>query len=67
MVLLAVGKVAASTRSSFAKLKASITISSSIGKLNTAVSETKLILLKSKIDYTVDVYLLKKALGDKLY
>lgn len=32
-----------------------------------SVSESQLLLMKSKIDYTVSVYKLKVALGDKLY
>jgi len=34
---------------------------------NTAVSESRLILLKSRIDYAAGVYRLKAALGEKLY
>jgi len=34
---------------------------------NTSVSESKLMLLKSKIDYAASVYRLKAALGDRLY
>jgi outer membrane protein len=34
---------------------------------NTSVSESKLLLLKARIDYTVSVYKLKAALGERLY
>jgi len=34
---------------------------------STAVSESRLILLKSRIDYAAGVYRLKAALGEKLY
>ena len=34
---------------------------------STAVSESRLMLLKSKIDFTVNVYKLKSAIGDRLY
>ena len=33
----------------------------------TSVSESKLVLLKSKIDYILNVYKLKAALGQRLY
>lgn len=34
---------------------------------STAVSESRLMLLKSKIDYTVNLYKLKSAVGERLY
>ncbi|MDP4185343.1 MAG: TolC family protein, partial [Bacteroidota bacterium] len=34
---------------------------------NTAVSESRLLLLKSKIDYAVGIYNLKAAIGERLY
>jgi outer membrane protein TolC len=34
---------------------------------STAVSESRLMLLKSKIDYTVNLYKLKLAVGERLY
>jgi len=34
---------------------------------NTAVSETKLMLLKARIDYAVSIYKLKAAMGERLY
>jgi outer membrane protein len=34
---------------------------------NTAVSESKLMLLKARIDYSASIYRLKAALGEKLY
>ena len=34
---------------------------------NTAVSESRLMLLKSRIDYAVSIYRLKTALGERLY
>lgn len=34
---------------------------------STAVSESRLMLLKSKIDFTVNVYKLKSAIGERLY
>lgn len=34
---------------------------------NTAVSESKLMLLQSRIDYAASIYKLKAALGERLY
>ncbi len=34
---------------------------------STAVSESRLMLLKSKIDYTVNLFKLKSAVGERLY
>ena len=34
---------------------------------NTALSECKLMLLKSRIDYVASVYRLKAAIGERLY
>ncbi len=34
---------------------------------STAISESRLMLLKSKIDYTVNLYKLKSAIGERLY
>jgi outer membrane protein TolC len=34
---------------------------------STAVSESRLMVLKAKIDYTVDFYYLKAAVGERLY
>ena len=34
---------------------------------STALSESRLMLLKSRIDYTVNLYKLKSAIGDRLY
>ncbi len=34
---------------------------------NTAVSESRLLLLKARIDYTASIYKLKAALGERLY
>ena len=34
---------------------------------NTAVSESKLMLLKARIDYAVSIYKLKAAMGERLY
>jgi outer membrane protein len=34
---------------------------------NTSVSESRLMLLKARIDYTVSIYKLKAALGERLY
>ena len=34
---------------------------------NTAVSESKLMLLKARIDYAASVYKLKAAMGERLY
>ena len=34
---------------------------------STSLSESRLMLLKAKIDYTVNLYKLKSAIGDRLY
>ena len=34
---------------------------------NTSVSESRLMLLKARIDYAVSIYKLKAALGERLY
>jgi outer membrane protein TolC len=34
---------------------------------NTAVSESRLMLLKARIDYAASIYRLKAAVGEKLY
>jgi len=34
---------------------------------NTSVSESNLMLLKAKIDYTASIFKLKAALGDRIY